>query len=77
LLWFLAEGAVEVVKDGVRVASATQPGGVFGELSALLGGNRIHSVQSRFFCDFCLIAFPSKGLFFYFENEVFGHLEAR
>ena len=26
LLWFLVEGAVEVVKDGVRVATDTQPG---------------------------------------------------
>ena len=40
------------------------------------GADHIHPVQKRFFCDFWLIAFPAKGVFFYFEHEVFGHLEA-
>jgi CRP-like cAMP-binding protein len=35
LLFFLIEGAVEVMKDGVTVATSSQPGAVFGELSAL------------------------------------------
>ena len=34
LLFFLVEGAVEVLKDGVTVAKSSQPGAVFGELSA-------------------------------------------
>ncbi len=37
LLFFLIEGGVEVVKDGVTVATASEPGAIFGDLSALLG----------------------------------------
>lgn len=37
VLYVLIEGTVEVVKDGVTVASASEPGAVFGDLSALLG----------------------------------------
>jgi CRP/FNR family transcriptional regulator, cyclic AMP receptor protein len=46
LLWFLVEGAVEVVKDGVRIAAECQPGAVFGELSALLGGSHRATVRA-------------------------------
>ena len=35
-LLILKQGAVEVVKDGVQIAKVTEPGAVFGELSALL-----------------------------------------
>jgi CRP/FNR family transcriptional regulator, cyclic AMP receptor protein len=35
-LFVLESGAVEVVKDGVRIAEVTAPGAVFGELAALL-----------------------------------------
>jgi CRP/FNR family transcriptional regulator, cyclic AMP receptor protein len=35
-LLFLRSGAVEVVKDGVRIASVSEPGSVFGELAVLL-----------------------------------------
>jgi CRP/FNR family cyclic AMP-dependent transcriptional regulator len=33
----LKEGAVEVIKDGVRLGEITEAGAVFGEISALLG----------------------------------------
>jgi CRP/FNR family cyclic AMP-dependent transcriptional regulator len=46
LLFFLIDGAVEVVKDGVPVATASQPGAVFGELAALLGGNHTATVRT-------------------------------
>jgi CRP/FNR family transcriptional regulator, cyclic AMP receptor protein len=46
LLLFLIEGAVEVMKDGVRVATASQPGAVFGELAALLGGDHTATVRA-------------------------------
>ncbi len=46
LLFFLIEGAVEVVKDGVPVAKSSEPGAVFGELSALLGGNHTATVRA-------------------------------
>jgi CRP/FNR family cyclic AMP-dependent transcriptional regulator len=36
LLLILKKGAVAVVKDGIEVAKVTEPGAVFGELSALL-----------------------------------------
>jgi CRP/FNR family transcriptional regulator, cyclic AMP receptor protein len=35
-LFFLAEGAVEIIKDGVRICTAREPGAVFGEMSAFL-----------------------------------------
>lgn len=37
VLYVLIEGAVEVLKDDVSVATAAEPGAVFGDLSALLG----------------------------------------
>jgi CRP/FNR family cyclic AMP-dependent transcriptional regulator len=46
LLFFLIEGAVEVVKDDVTVATVSQPGAVFGEISALLGGNHTATVRA-------------------------------
>ena len=36
-LFVLAEGAVEVHRDGVTIATVTEPGSVFGEMSILLG----------------------------------------
>jgi CRP-like cAMP-binding protein len=36
-LLVLKEGAVEVVRAGVRLAEVSEPGAVFGELSVLLG----------------------------------------
>jgi CRP/FNR family cyclic AMP-dependent transcriptional regulator len=36
-LLILKEGAVTEVKEGVEIAKVTEPGAVFGELSALLG----------------------------------------
>jgi CRP-like cAMP-binding protein len=35
-LLFLKSGAVEVIKDGVQIASVSAPGAVFGELAVLL-----------------------------------------
>ena len=37
LLFILVSGAVEVIKDDVSVATAAEPGAMFGDLSALLG----------------------------------------
>jgi CRP-like cAMP-binding protein len=58
LLWFLVEGAVEIEKDGVSVATAAQPGAVFGELSALLGGNHTATVRALRPCVFRVVANP-------------------
>jgi CRP-like cAMP-binding protein len=35
-LLILKEGAVEVVKDGIEIATIAEPGAIFGDLSALL-----------------------------------------
>jgi CRP/FNR family transcriptional regulator, cyclic AMP receptor protein len=45
LLFFLIDGAVEVVKDNVPVATVSQPGAVFGEISVLLGGSHTATVR--------------------------------
>ena len=58
LLFFLIEGAVEVVKDGVPVATASQPGAVFGELSALLGGNHTATVRALKLSSFHVVKNP-------------------
>jgi CRP-like cAMP-binding protein len=36
-LLILKSGAVSIVKSGIEIAAVTEPGAVFGELSALLG----------------------------------------
>jgi CRP-like cAMP-binding protein len=42
----LLEGEVEVVRDEVRLAKSREPGAVFGEISALLGGPYTASVRT-------------------------------
>lgn len=53
LLYILIEGAVEVTKDGVAVATATEPGAIFGDLSMVLGVPHTAAVRalrpSRFY----------------------------
>lgn len=46
LLYFLIEGAVEVEKDQVKVASVSEPGAIFGDLSALLNVPHTASVRA-------------------------------
>ncbi|MDX2081000.1 MAG: cyclic nucleotide-binding domain-containing protein [Terrimicrobiaceae bacterium] len=52
-LFILIDGSVEVLKDGVRVAKTSEPGAIFGDLSALLEIPHTATVQaarpSRFF----------------------------
>ncbi len=61
-LYFLIEGAVEVLKDDVRVATATQPGQVFGEMAVLLGGAHTASVRAVKPCDFFIVGQPREFL---------------
>lgn len=35
-LFFLAEGTVEIIKDGLRISISREPGTVFGEMAAFL-----------------------------------------
>ena len=45
LLLILKKGAVSVVKDGIEIAKVSEPGAVFGELSALL--DQPHTAEVR------------------------------
>ena len=45
-MFFLIEGAVEVYKGDVLISTTAEPGTVFGELSALLGGNHLATVNA-------------------------------
>ena len=62
LLFFLISGAVEVVRDGVQVATASQPGAVFGEISALLGGKHTATVRALGPCEFHVVQNPREFL---------------
>jgi CRP/FNR family transcriptional regulator, cyclic AMP receptor protein len=55
LLFFLIEGTVEVLKSDTRVATVSQPGMVFGEISALLGGNHRATVRTVTPCKFYIV----------------------
>jgi CRP-like cAMP-binding protein len=61
-LYFLIEGAVEVLKDDVRVATASQPGLVFGEMAVLLGGAHTASVRATKPCAFYIVESPREFL---------------
>ncbi len=61
-LYFLIEGAVEVLKDDVRVATASEPGLVFGELAILLGGAHTASVRAVKPCAFYIVEQPRELL---------------
>lgn len=62
LLFVLLEGAVDVVKDDVQVATASQPGAVFGELSAFLGGLHTATVRASRPCAFYIVENPRASL---------------
>lgn len=58
LLYFLIEGAVEVVKDDVTVATASEPGVVFGDLAALLGVPHTATVRAMRASSFHVVTDP-------------------
>ncbi len=45
-LYFLASGAVEVLKDGVQIAEVREVGAVFGEMSVLLDSPHTATVRA-------------------------------
>src|SRR5258707_14505745 len=45
-LFLLIDGEVEVYKDNVQLATTSEPGSVFGEMSALLGTSHRASVRT-------------------------------
>jgi CRP/FNR family cyclic AMP-dependent transcriptional regulator len=46
MLFFLIDGEVEVYKHDVQIAATSEPGSVFGEMSALLGTSHRANVRS-------------------------------
>ena len=58
LLYVLIEGAVEVVKDDMTVATAAEPGAVFGDLSALLGVPHTATVRATRGSSFHVVTDP-------------------
>jgi CRP/FNR family transcriptional regulator, cyclic AMP receptor protein len=62
LLYFLIEGTVEVVKDGVPVATTSQPGAAFGEMSVLLAVPHTATVRAVEPCVFFLAEKPREFL---------------
>ncbi|PAW65150.1 MAG: hypothetical protein B9S36_00750 [Verrucomicrobiia bacterium Tous-C2TDCM] len=58
LLYFLAEGVVEVTKGGVSVTRTNEPGAVFGDLSALLGVPHTAEVRAIELCRFRVVEDP-------------------
>ena len=57
-LLFLAEGAVEVVMDGVQIATTSQPGTVFGVFSLLPDGRDAATIRALEPCVFRVIQNP-------------------
>ena len=62
LLYVLIEGAVEVLKDQVKVASSSEPGAVFGDLSVLLRCPHTASVRTVRPSSFHIVPDPWKYL---------------
>jgi CRP/FNR family transcriptional regulator, cyclic AMP receptor protein len=58
LLLILIDGAVDVEKDDVTVASASEPGAVFGDLSALLGIPHTAAVRATRTSSFYAVSDP-------------------
>lgn len=54
-LFFLMEGKVEILRDEVLVATASEPGILFGEMSALLGTPHTATVRAIKPCTFCIV----------------------
>ncbi|MES2923554.1 MAG: cyclic nucleotide-binding domain-containing protein [Verrucomicrobiota bacterium] len=61
-LLVLVSGQVEILRDGVRVAKAAEPGVVFGEMSALLGGSATATVRALEPAVFSVIEKPREFL---------------
>jgi CRP-like cAMP-binding protein len=61
-LFFLIEGTVDVLKDNVPVATTSEPGVVFGEMAALLGGHHTATVRAARPSAFYLVENPREFL---------------
>jgi len=61
-MFVLLDGAVEVLRDNVRVAKAAQPGVVFGEMSILLKASHTATVKAFTPCSFAVVSNPREFL---------------
>src|SRR5215510_13194352 len=61
-LYVLIDGAVEVVKEGVRVSMISEAGATFGEISVLLEGTHTATVRAMTPCSFHVIENPRELL---------------
>lgn len=50
-LYVLASGTVEILRGGVVVASTSEPGALFGEMSILLGTPHTATVRAKTHCE--------------------------
>jgi CRP/FNR family cyclic AMP-dependent transcriptional regulator len=57
-LLVLLSGSVEILRDGVRLAKASEPGVVFGEMSMLLGGTASATVRTLGPAEFAVVDHP-------------------
>lgn len=57
-MYVLLDGEVEVFREGVRIAKASQVGAFFGEMSALLGGAHTATVRTLRPSSFAVIDDP-------------------
>ncbi|MEZ0253966.1 MAG: cyclic nucleotide-binding domain-containing protein [Chthoniobacter sp.] len=57
-LFFLAEGTVEVMKDGGQIATTSQPGTVFGVASLLPDGRDVATIRALQDCVFRVVTNP-------------------
>ena len=64
-LYFLMEGEVEVLKDEVIVATASERGAVFGEMAILLDGAHTATVRATKPCAFYVVEHPRQ----FFESS--------
>lgn len=58
----LIEGEVEILRDDVRVAATSEPGAVFGEMSALLGTACTATVRALKTSTFAVVENPEEFL---------------
>ena len=61
-LLVLLKGEVEILRDNVRVAKASEPGAIFGEMSVLLGSANTATVRALQVSSFAVIDNPRQFL---------------
>lgn len=70
-LLVLVSGSVEILRDDVRVAKAAEPGVVFGDMSALLGGPATATVRALEPTVFAVIGEPRAFLIAHPEASLY------